>query len=405
MTDPEAGATDDAVVVREHRLDAYQVKWSRYPSTLTLRDLTDSKDGPSLVAQLADGWRRLRVSHPTRRVVVHLLTNGIPSASQRVAEGDDAPTPGHLAAFLAEAWGPARHGGNLDLDGPWTTPWHALYEASGLDRATFATFVTDCALDLAAQVPSDDADHRALAALLFETAAAVRHEVVLSRRDLIDRLGWTRRYAPLNRHEFDVPRFYRPIARTADAVRQRLADLPGGYLAVVGPPGSGKSTLLTRTLQGLRLDGRPTRLVRYYAFVRETQRATAVRGESAHFLHDVTLRLQDAGVCRVARRPEPGDRAALLALFHDQLAELGRAHADTGARTVLLVDGLDHIEREQAPDRPLLRDLPLPHEVPDGVHIVLGTQRTDLAHSHPSSSARSRKTYAASRWPRSHPAT
>lgn len=381
VTDPEAGATDDAIIVREHRVDAYQVKWARYPGTITLLGLTSDKDGPSLIAQLADGWQRLRVSHPTRRVVVHLLTNDVPSSSKKIA---DDPTPGHLAAFLAEAWEPARVEGTLNFDGPWAEPWAILKDASGLDEKEFASFVDDCALDVASPVPPEDADHQALATLLFQTAAAVRYEVGISRRDLLSRLGWTRRFAPLNRHEFDVPRFYRPIERTADAVRRRLADLPGGYLAIVGPPGSGKSTLLTRTLLGLRVADQPVRLIRYYAFVRDTQGATALRGESAHFLHDVTLSLQDAGIGRANRRPEPADRSALLALFHGQLAELAREHKETGTRTVFLIDGLDHIEREQDPVRSLLRDLPLPNEVPGGVYLVLGSQRTDLGALPPS---------------------
>ena len=49
-----------------------------------------------------------------------------------------------------------------------------------------------------------------------------------------------------------------------------------------------------------------------------------------------------------------------------------------GAKTIILIDGLDHIEREIRPDRSLLSDLPLPEQVPQGVVIVFGSQTDQL---------------------------
>ena len=61
-----------------------------------------------------------------------------------------------------------------------------------------------------------------------------------------------------------------------------------------------------------------------------------------------------------------------------QLALASTNWAETSIKTVIVVDGLDHIEREQKPSRSLLADLPLPDQVPDGVIFVLGSQKTDL---------------------------
>ena len=63
------------------------------------------------------------------------------------------------------------------------------------------------------------------------------------------------------------------------------------------------------------------------------------------------------GVCRVL----------LAERFDAQLRLLHEKWTETGRRTILLIDGLDHIPREQSPARSLLADLPSPSRVPDEV--------------------------------------
>jgi len=84
-----------------------------------------------------------------------------------------------------------------------------------------------------------------------------------------------------------------------------------------------------------------------------------------------------AGI-RVNEPIDPTDRIALLNLFNEQLNVLSTKFQETSEKTILLIDGLDHIEREQKPERSLLCDLPLPQEVPNGVYIILGSQTDDL---------------------------
>jgi tetratricopeptide (TPR) repeat protein len=54
-----------------------------------------------------------------------------------------------------------------------------------------------------------------------------------------------------------------------------------------------------------------------------------------------------------------------------------------GIRTIIVVDGLDHVPREELPTNSLLGELPLPAAIPNGVVFVLGTQRLDLANLKP----------------------
>ncbi|RLI83962.1 MAG: hypothetical protein DRP01_08695, partial [Archaeoglobales archaeon] len=377
VADPEAGRVDDLQIASTARVDGYQVKWDQYPGTITLRDLVrGTEEDPSLIAQLADGWQRLQKTYSRRRVVVHLVTNAIPSKSTntRMPKTDVPPTPYHFAAFIAQAWHPARRRGKVNSEDEWAAVWEEIRIASGLSSDKFAAFVLDCSLDFQTPSPEENVDVLALYNLLFATAAGPERIIELGREELLRRLGWTRRYEYHSKHRFPDPQFlYRPIQSTVDEVKTKLARFSGGYVGVFGPPGSGKSTLLSQTLRSL-----PIRLVRYYAYVPEAQDPSALRGESINFLHDVTLRLQNVGVER-SERPDPTNRAALLDLFHKQIQALGDDYAATKTKTVILVDGLDHIAREQHPERSLLRDLPLPETVPDGVYIVVGSQTDELA--------------------------
>src|ERR1700735_1776098 len=85
LRDPEAGRIDDIQIIGRTKLDAFQVKWSRYDEALTFRDLTRPEgSSPPLIAQLGEGWNRLRAANVAKRVVVHLVTNRRPSANDHI---------------------------------------------------------------------------------------------------------------------------------------------------------------------------------------------------------------------------------------------------------------------------------------------------------------------------------
>ena len=109
IADPDAGRVDDVQIGAAAHVDAYQIKWQQYPGAMTLNHLIRGTDkGPSLIAQLADGWKRLQAIYPQRRVVVHLVTNMYPSSNANAGMPAVAspPSPYHLAAFIEQAWTP-----------------------------------------------------------------------------------------------------------------------------------------------------------------------------------------------------------------------------------------------------------------------------------------------------------
>ncbi len=188
-----------------------------------------------------------------------------------------------------------------------------------------------------------------------------------------EKLKNKRKYELQNRHEFEAPRYlYKPIQDTVVEFQEKLEKVKGGYIGVFGPPGSGKSTFLTQTLRTL-----PVRSIRYYAYVPDAQDPSVSRGESINFYHDVTLSIQLLGIGE-KEQPDPTDRIALMQLFNKQLLLLGKDYEATKTKSIILVDGLDHIAREQNPERSLITDLPSPNAIPEGVFIVIGSQTKEL---------------------------
>lgn len=388
LVDPEAGRLDDIVIGRSGRVDAYQIKWSEYRQSVTFHNLiTPSKVSgkvyPAPFRLMADGWKSLKSRHPEASVHAHYLMHDAPSSSDssgvRIGDGQ----PDHLQSFLRNAF-PGR--------ATWFAPGDTVYAAwsNKIDQIKKATllagdeleeFITDCELDLGFDLgasksePCTWADIEDLARfLLLEVAKSSGGGVELQIDAVLAGLNWRERYDLRFKHEFPIDeRLYRPIEPTVRALDEAFAKFDRGYLALVGPPGSGKSTTLTHTLRYRR----GVRLVRYYAFVRDDPQLG--RGEAFSFLHDLSVQLEAMGLGRTRRRdlyPDTlhGLRERLTAL----LRELGNEASKTGGRAIILIDGLDHIDREQSPTRSLIEELPAPTSLPKGVLIVLGTQPVGL---------------------------
>lgn len=387
LADPKAGRVDDFQIATAVTIDAYQFKWSRYATNFSYSVLTNKMgSAPSLIRQLVDGWTTLRGQNPGFRVVVHLVTNDHPSTSDKPPAGKSVPEQRHFSAFIEQVWKPLASGklkNVSEIPEPWRVAWAKLVDASGLDEAAFLLFLKDCKLEFgerlqgaeSGQLQEDarfDKDVREVTEKIIEAVADPQHIVKLTRKELIDRLGWGSRVEMHNIHAFPVDELvYEPIETSQTKLLNALDDLNQGYIAVLGPPGSGKSTLLTQTLLYY-----PHRVVRYYAYV-PADAGPSMRGESLNFLHDVLHQIEQAGVT-VGRGPNYPDIDLLRARLQEHLLELHRRWLETGTKTIILIDGLDHISREQHPGRSLLKDLPLPDQIPEGVVFVLGSQTDQL---------------------------
>ena len=115
IADPEANRVDDFQIDSPHSVDAFQVKWSTFPGSFTFSNLTSkNNNSPSIIAQLADGWKRLQEAYPGSRIVVHLITNDNPSVNDTLPANEHPPKPRHFAAFIEQVWKNVRRGMSRD---------------------------------------------------------------------------------------------------------------------------------------------------------------------------------------------------------------------------------------------------------------------------------------------------
>ena len=391
ITDPEAGQVDDIQIAKPGRLDAFQVKWSETVRNVSFSSIVSEDSGkksrtkPSLIRQLADGWQQLVHGHPDRQVCVHLITRHVPSSTAQLPLDNPPPRNAHFQAFLRDCWQDKSwtEQGLGAVPSGWQAAMAAMQETTGLSNEDFLCFMQACGLHFNYQLPSYEStqgreesrrvrDIDQIFRLLFEIAGGEQRRIQLDRDELLQRLVWEDRFKLRFRHEFQVDeKLYQPIATTVADLEASLKRYTQGYLALIGTPGSGKSTTLTQTLRYRR----GFRVIRYYAFVQDDARLG--RGEAVNFLHDLTLALKQQGVSGQGTS-YPESREELLEQLSSQLSELHERGQKEGTRTLILIDGLDHIEREQSPARTLLKDLPLPEQVPDGVLFILGSQTLNL---------------------------
>lgn len=389
LADPNAGRVDDIQVATPGKIDAYQIKWGEQVDSLSFNDLTTGDGDPGnsnnhgLIGQLAGGWCRLKASNPGRRVVVHLISRDIGAPKAAIPHEKGTVSKANLQGFLTDCWTDrtwTKQGLRACPSG-WKPALEVLIRVCGLAEPEFMAFAQDCELGLAyklSEIPASpnreelrhQEDLEALVAFLFRCVGAERRVIRIDRDQLLDGLGWEIRFKPRFPHEFPINCLYQPISATITELEAALTAHKRGYLAVLGTPGSGKSTTLTHTLRYRK----GCRLVRYYAYVPDSP--LQGRGEASNFLHDIVLDLQSQGIR--GGDTQAKTREEFIGKFHRQLVELHERWLAEGVLTVILVDGLDHIEREQKPERSLLHDLSHPDTVPDGVIFILGSQTLEL---------------------------
>jgi hypothetical protein len=390
IADPEADTLDDIQVIRSQGaqliLDAYQVKWSGPGETLTggnftklLEDLVSAR---KVVVDAAK--RRARDgSAPVDRVTAHLYTSRAASTA-RLRNADMRGSDCSLHGFLDGVWWPAQHElvrSLEDVDSVWHPFLVRLASACALDPDALLALAPDLRIETGRELEEDGLnshdwqtkDHiddlTAIRAKLQDLVTA-RHEtyIWLSAAELVGHLGdeWTARWQPRLGHVFPTREPYEPIANTANCLRATLDRYDQGYVVLTGSPGSGKSTLL---IDLLRADDRVA--ARYYAYVPDND--SILRGEASAFLHDLYLAISGRRG-RLVPAPRGNSLDLLRTAFREELKELGeKAHRNCRTE-IVLVDGLDHVERDPAPHHSLLSELPPAEEIPDGVVFVIGTR-------------------------------
>ena len=373
LADLEAGTVDDFVLVWEESVQGTSIKSSPTNDPVNWGDLIGSEN---LLKGLVDGKALLEKKWEDREVRVALITDRPPSQTfnnASLVKGISVET------FFRDHW----HFGPRDSDNSVAVEaWKKILTSIGLSKEEFSEFLNRCEVRFKHKV--DDAKGSTLrdqlqSAAQFRTLnkeISVRidahpDEVQIDRAELLLLIGYRELSGSLIQ-QFPLPKT--PYARnqtSAKLLEELLSKFNGGYLALVGSAGVGKSTLVQDVLGPSNRDI----LVPYFAFLPENG-MNRDRAEALTFFQDISYRFDRIFPVRegIGVPTIPDGRDAL----RSYMAEANSRFTTSGEKTILLIDGLDHAARELGLTSTVLHELPDPSEVPDGFHIILGSQPQGL---------------------------
>jgi hypothetical protein len=370
VADRGAGSFDDIVLGLTDRTQAYQVKASGTPEPFTVS--TVHTGAATILARMIDARSKLA---PIGGVIETIfVTDDYPRIDDNVG-ADDKPVSSAAFVRALEA-----HRENWTLK-DWLASAFAplitnLQGAARLDETAFAALLRGMQFRVGVQPPGANSpqDERRvgdIAALLPRLAADPVDQDRWKLDELLARLKWRDAFSLRHEHAFPVDALYQSNQNTQRALLETLGRVESGYCALVGAPGSGKSTLLAAGL----LPAPRALIARYLAFLPNEGHGLG-RAEAENFLQDLVKQLKQQGL---GDKIIPGvELGELQQQFSTLLQQAAERYAADGVKTLIVVDGLDHVPREERPGRSFLSELPLPHAIPKGVVFVLGTQKLDL---------------------------
>lgn len=391
LADPELGRVDDCALVSEAKIQAYQFK-KPTKHKVTLSSLTSpqrtSSGAPreSLFRDLVATWRHLTRKEVGRDVEVRLVLGSAPSEQRVIATGGVPAKISFRTLSRSVLDVIALDRTTLaEIRSAWPEVVGQLESATELADKELERFLKCLRIETSSFVPSgakegatrdeivEDADVRRLSdSFLRHVADSKRRKetsVRLSVSDVLELTGWGNRTSLRHSHKFPVQvDLYEPLEGGVQLLDEAIAAAASGYVALLGPPGSGKSTLLAQSLTGL-----DDRVIRYLAFVPTDVGSRRGRTTASDFVHDLVVSLDAAGLGKSRSLP-PDSLADLRVRFSEQLLAAGEEFEATGRRTIVVVDGLDHVQRENKSADTLLDELPPPANLPDGVVLLIGSQ-------------------------------
>lgn len=375
------GKLDDVVYATTDKVFAYQIKWS------TDDDKTIAYPAfKELIKQAVEGWRKLKQLYPDKTIIPHLLTN------RTLTEGDytiNALAGKNSGGFRAYVEGVlSKLGTGEAIDNKWDNALAELRQVTGLYEREWDgfwrvfRFLPDYKQEIV-EVRRIEEDQRTydiicLYRMIQEMAGREGFEIRLTVKEIISRLKWAKRFETTFDHNLNVPEdSYVPNAHGITLLNKAMQGKSKGYVFLKGSPGSGKSTLLTQWARNIH---NPS--VRFYAFdflnPSSQKNNDYRRGSGLAFLHDIVLLIHKTGVEGNRTILPNQDYSVLQDRFYRQMDEMSTTYKQTGKPYVIIIDGLDHITREYTEcQETLMKVLPAPVDIPEGVIFVLGSQHFD----------------------------
>lgn len=377
VADPRAEKLDDIQYSTSKEIHAYQVKWTIADATISYKNFCD------LVPNLVTSWKEIKAANPSKIVIPHLITNKTISQHDSIKKGKIKI--GSFDQFFSDVWIKIKT--KQTIEDKWNPILREFKKITRLTNIEFSDFINffDFQFDYKKKDfkvsniknSQEDEDLIQISRFLFEEAGGEKRNVKFTRSELLKILGWEDRFRTIFTHDLIVDKqTYQPIVETQNEINTKLAKFDKGYIYLVGGPGTGKSSLLTNWARQ-----RKERIIKYYAFdfmSPSSQFNFSERGESTTLFFDLVYQLKEAGFYNKDILPYR-DITFLKNTFFEQLKSASEDYIETGRKTILIIDGLDHVPREYySAKQNFLSELLCPNELPLGVYIILGSQTYDL---------------------------
>jgi len=364
----KSGNLDDIVLFQGSDISAYQVKYAVNPfENYEMVDFVNS-DSPVSIKKFAASWEILKQRFPDHRLTVCLCSNrGLDSTLFDFVNPD--------GTFEQKFIENRRRGEAKKLRSE-------LASASGLNVNSFAAFLADFKFVLRqptlAELEqyirnvlldkelglSDDTIFLDLKDTIKNNAIFSREAITSQSIDsLIERVQsklLIPQVFPVNKDHFVEQK------SLSEQLDKALPHINGGYLIVTGLPGSGKSTSLTMYFDAL--SSSTYEVFRYYCFVGVNDNTQRMRAQAESLRANLLSEFHRRYPGVLKRRFDYSERN-----FLECLTTLAKFFVEQGRRFVILLDGLDHVERLEPEIRETVISA-LPSDVPEGVTIVVGTQ-------------------------------
>ena len=367
-----AGKIDDVLIGLKHSILAFQIK-NIDSSAFSYSTLTSSST-QSILEGMFRGWQELMTSNPNKTIDVRILTTQPASTHDRIKSylGEASS----FQFFLNNFWFPIKEEKYNAENIPyvWSHTFQELLEITKSSPFEFIEFVKSVTFIFEYSTPKHfdhyvekqrRIDIEEITKNIFRTIAK-KGNIRYTKSDFLKEFGLIERYESYFTHSFFVDEeHYQPIEETFDQLQRVIKKYNKGYIALIGNAGSGKSTLLTKWIQKNNF-----RVLKYYSYVNtDMNYEFGFRGEAKIFLHDLLIQIRQATDSIQDRLPTE-NLEDLQKHFNNELIKL--SHNEE--KVIIIVDGLDHIEREQEVSKSLIGILPLPDMIPDNIYFILGSR-------------------------------
>ncbi len=369
-----AGKLDDVLLGTDSKVIAYQVK-EIGSSNFSYTQFTQSNT-ESIFQGVFKGWKSLKQQYQGKEIDARFITTQQVSDSDSITTFDGRSKPS-FSKFIKNLWLPIQKGtySVTTIPSAWKPVFDELVNlVSTTDNELIAfikdfKFVFDYNTDqflYDSYTQAKRKSHIERIEARIPQLIAKKGNTKFDRSQFLLEFDLKDQFETRFQHAFFVDdHHYLPIASTFDKLNLIIQNKTKGYLALVGNAGSGKSTLLTKWLSNS-----PYTVLKYYAYTNlDMSYDYGYRGEAKHFLHDLLVQVRENGFNMQDRLPEK----ELLDL-QKHLGEELKKLSDRRDKVFIIVDGLDHIEREQHVRDSLISVLPAPNEIPDNIYFILGSR-------------------------------